>query len=258
MGSGAYYSTGWKYALTGLNASLADIGQGSFTFYRAGSGTAGNNITWSPTLQLNSNGRVLVGTTTDNGSLFQVNGSTSLLGTTALHDNQLRVRAMGDPNHAIVYNGTINGPLSYGYYGSGLGYTAGGSANIVLMTYSSNVLIGYTTDQGYRLAVNGQVIASAYFESSDAKLKNINKSYDSNNFGTYEFTWKDERDNKNHWGYVAQEVETYLPDAVSVGGDGFLAVDYNQAHTYKIAKVEDEVALLKKRVAELEEQLNLK
>jgi hypothetical protein len=215
-------------------------------------GTAG-----STRISIETNGNVLIGTTTDNGSKFQVNGTTSLLGTTALHDNLLRVRAMSDANHAIVYNGTINGPLSYGYWGSGLGYTEGGSANITLMTYQDQVLIGYTTPQGYKLAVNGQVIASAYFESSDAKLKNINKSYDSSNFGTYEFTWKDKRDNKNHWGYVAQEVETYLPDAVSIGGDGFLAVDYNQAHTYKIAKVEDEVTLLKKRVAELEQQLNL-
>ena len=255
-----------------LNATSAAGGAGSIQFYNQGSQkfnlttTATNNdfalynnggtnsfnlyIPWA-------SGNVLIGTITDNGSKLQVNGTTSLLGTTALHDNLLRVRTMSDPNHAIVYNGTINGPLSYGYYGSGLGYTAGGSANITLMTYSDQVLIGYTTPQGYKLAVNGQVIASAYFESSDAKLKNVNKSYDSNNFGTYEFTWKDKRDEKNHWGYIAQEVETYLPDAVSIGGDGFLAVDYNQAHTYKIAKVEDEVTLLKKRVEELEQQLNL-
>ncbi len=206
---------------------------------------------------IKGNGNVLINTETDNGSKLQVNGTTSFLGTVALYDNLLRVRAMSDPNHAIVYNGTINGPLSYGYYGSGLGYTLGGSANITLMTYQNNVLIGYTSDQGHRLAVNGSILATSFFESSDAKLKNINKSYDSNNFGTYEFTWKDKRDKRNHWGYVAQEVETYIPDAVSISGDGFLTVDYNQAHTFKIAKVEDEVTLLKKRVAELEAQLNL-
>ena len=208
-------------------------------------------------MRITVGGNVLIATTTDNGSKFQVNGSSSFLGTVALHDNLLRVRAMSDPNHAIVYNGTINGPLSYGYFGSGLGYTEGGSANITLMTYRGNAMVGYTSDQGHRLAVNGSVLATGFFESSDLELKKISKKYDSNDFGAIEFNWLDERDTKNHWGYIAQDVQNFLPDAVVKNNDGFLAVDYNQAHTYKIAKVEYEITTLKKRVAELEAQLNL-
>ena len=68
---------------------------------------------------------------------------------------------------------------------------------------------------------------------------------------------KDKRDEKNHYGYIAQEVAKFIPDAVMLGNDGLLSVDYNQAHTFKIAKVEDEVTSLKRRVEELEAQLNL-
>jgi len=108
------------------------------------------------------------------------------------------------------------------------------------------------------LNVNGQVIASAYFESSDKTLKDITFNQDSNTFGAIQFNWKDNRDAKNHWGYVAQDVMNFLPDAVLKGNDGLLSVDYNQAHTFKIAIIEDEVTILKKRVAELESQLNLR
>jgi hypothetical protein len=125
-----------------------------------------------------------------------------------------------------------------------------------LQPFGGNALIGTTSDNGYRLQVSGSISATSFFETSDLRLKNITKKYDSEEFGAIEFGWIDGRDSKNHWGYVAQEVQKYLPDAIHLGNDGFLAVDYNQAHTFKIAKVEDEVTLLKKRVAELESQLN--
>jgi hypothetical protein len=43
----------------------------------------------------------------------------------------------------------------------------------------------------------------------------------------------------------------YIPDAINVNEDGHLTLDYNQAHTYKIAMLEN-------RVAELEKQLKNK
>ena len=95
--------------------------------------------------RITSGGNVLIGTTTSTGAKLEVNGGITVAGTSALADNQLRIRSIGDANHAILYNGTINGPLSYGYLGSGLGWTEGGSAQIALMNVRGNVLIGTTT-----------------------------------------------------------------------------------------------------------------
>jgi hypothetical protein len=120
------------------------------------------------------------------------------------------------------------------------------------ITSAGEVWIGYTADQGaYLLQVNGSVYASSYFESSDIRLKNVVSSHESENFGAIEYNWKDGRDAKLHWGYSAQAVQKYLPDAVNENKDGFLTLDYTQAHTYKIM-------MLEKEVKELKEQLKQK
>lgn len=201
-------------------------------------------------LRIVNGGNLLIGTTTDNGSKFQVNGTSSFLSTVALHDNQLRVRSMGDPNHAIVFNGTINGPLSYGYFGAGLGYTEGGAANITLMTYRGNVMIGYTSDQGHKLAVNGSVLATSFFESSDFRLKTL-MEHNPIVAGIENLQAKlYEKNGKIELGYFAQDAELIMPYAVTKNADGFLNLSYREVHTAKIARLEQ-------RVAELEKQLNV-
>jgi hypothetical protein len=94
------------------------------------------------------------------------------------------------------------------------------------------------------------IYADSFFQNSDSRLKDIITAIPSNNVETVAFTWKDEeRDNKTHWGYIAQEVQSVLPDAVEEKQDGFLVVDYTQVHSWKIAQLE-------KRIAELEAKLN--
>jgi hypothetical protein len=124
------------------------------------------------------------------------------------------------------------------------------------ITAAGEIWMGYTADQGaYLLQVNGAVYASSYFESSDIRLKNVVSSYESENFGAIEYNWKDGRDAKLHWGYSAQAVQKYLPDAVNENSDGFLTLDYTQAHTYKIMKLEEKNRMLEEEIAKLKEQI---
>jgi hypothetical protein len=111
------------------------------------------------------------------------------------------------------------------------------------------VWINYTTDQGsYQLQVNGSIYATSFFESSDARLKNILSTKSSDNFSAIEFNWIDGRDSKKHWGYAAQDVLKFIPDAVEVNNDGMMTVNYNEAHTWKIAQLEEEIRQLKSKL----------
>ena len=117
------------------------------------------------------------------------------------------------------------------------------------ITSGGEVWMGYTTDQGaYLLQVNGSVYAASYFESSDKRLKNILTTSQSNNFGAISFNWKDGRDNKTHWGYSAQDVLKFIPDAIETNKDGMMSVNYNEAHTWKIAQLEQEIKELKAKM----------
>jgi uncharacterized protein YaiE (UPF0345 family) len=119
-------------------------------------------------MRITSGGNVLIGNPgSDNGAKLQVNGGITVAGTSALADNELRIRGLGDANHAIVNNATINGPLSYGYLGSGLGWTEGSSPSIALMNVRGNVLIGTTSNGSSKLRIVGLPTSSAGLSSGD-------------------------------------------------------------------------------------------
>ncbi|MFY7886573.1 MAG: hypothetical protein ACOVOV_17200, partial [Dolichospermum sp.] len=117
------------------------------------------------------------------------------------------------------------------------------------ITSGGELLINTTTDSGaYYLQVNGSVYATAYYESSDIRLKNILSTKASDNFSAIEFNWKDGRDDKKHWGYAAQDVLKFIPDAIEINNDGMMTVNYNEAHTWKIAMLEERIKFLESKL----------
>jgi len=99
------------------------------------------------------------------------------------------------------------------------------------------------------------VTATAFYESSDSRLKQI-ISDDYKALGVeYIKARLYIKDGKEEIGYFAQDFESILPSAVSKNDAGFLSLSYTQVHTAKIAIIEDEVTILKNRVSELEYKL---
>jgi hypothetical protein len=156
-----------------------------------------------------SNGRVLIGTQTDNGSLFRIFGPNGL--GTFFH-------AQNDGATGAIFE-RIGNTFPFNQY-----------------TFANgNVLVG------------GSVTATSFFESSDATLKTLveddyqAKGIDSVVAKLYI------KNGKQELGYFAQDLEGILPSAVSKGSDGLLNLSYREVHTAKIAYLEEEIRQIKKR-----------
>jgi hypothetical protein len=210
-------------------------------------------------MRITSTGKVLIGTTTPDSYLLDVNG-TGRFSSTLEANSTIKVTSASTTGTNINIVNTSSGGYNWNIFSEGSDAIKGPVGSLIfrdsnngvsrmLITSGGEMWLGYTTDQGaYLLQVNGSVLASAYYESSDIRLKNILTTSQSNNFGAISFNWKDARDNKTHWGYSAQDVLKFIPDAIETNKDGMMTVNYNEAHTWKIAQLEQEIKELKAKM----------
>jgi len=95
---------------------------------------------------------------------------------------------------------------------------------------------------GTSAVFSSSVTASAFYQTSDFRLKNII----SQDGDVIRFTWKDIRDKLVHIGYVAQQIQNHYPDQVKEDNDGFLSVNYIEVLVAKIELLENRIKQLEK------------
>jgi hypothetical protein len=106
-------------------------------------------------------------------------------------------------------------------------------------------------DMSGNQTVAGSSTATSFFESSDSRLKTlINESAEVLGIENLQAKLY-EKNGKVELGYFAQDAQELMPYSVNENAEGYLNLSYREVHTAKIARLE-------KRVAELEQQLNLK
>jgi hypothetical protein len=136
-------------------------------------------------------------------------------------------------------------------------YNGGNYGEIMRLAGATrNVLIGTTTDAGYKLYVSGTVGSTGgFFDLSDNRLKTLisdnHKVKGIENVSAKLYI----KNGKQELGYYAQDLKEILPSAVIEGNDGFLSLSYSQVHTAKISVIESEIDILKNKVSELEFKL---
>jgi hypothetical protein len=200
-----------------------------------------------------------IGKTTQSGS-----ARLSVLGTSVAADFATNQTGAGSGLCAYFVNNASTGYSSFIYIGSAPGTDwkigknisnpTGATYNFEIVD-SSNFLRMQILQATGAVIFSNSVTGTAFYESSDKRLKNLIKD-DYKALGIESVKARLYiKDGKEEIGYFAQDLQSILPSAVSINDAGFLSLAYNQVHTAKIAIIEDEVTILKRRVAELESKL---
>jgi hypothetical protein len=212
-GANNYYGTGtFRYKLSSKEATRYQQNQGVHSWYTAPSGTAGNAITFTQAMTLDAGGNLLVGTT--NSSITAGVGSKFIPGVVGL-----------------VKSETTNSTSNYHMYSTGAG-----------------AFRFYVGDGGTIFATSTSISAI-----SDVSLKENVRDLETGldevmALRPRRFDWKN-GDGENVAGFIAQEVETVLPDLV-------YDYQYTADETKKSLKMGDILPTLVKAIQELKAEVD--
>jgi hypothetical protein len=279
LGANAYYNgTNWIYKVSSNYANRYELnsgGAGAHAWFNAGTGTAGNAITFTQAMTLDASGRLGIGNTSpserlsvgsvsDASNFLRINSSTvqTVFGSDANGgyvgtDNSYALRlftnnterARIDSSGRFLVGTTSAYPSGSGLTMSTTGYWAshatGTSSGTQYVGFDyAGVTIGSITQSG--------TTAVLYNVTSDQRLKeNI---VDAPEFGSVidsikvrSYDWKADG-NHQRAGFIAQELVTVAPEAVHqpADQDEMMAVDYSKL----VPMLVKEIQSLRKRLAD--------
>jgi hypothetical protein len=222
-GNAFFNGTNWIYKATS-SAALQETGSG-FVWKIATSGTAGNAISFTQAMTLDSGGRLLVGTTSQliNESSMSVSSS----GNTAT----FKTTGGAGTNPLLVWNSGTSGTRDFISFGTGSSFTVVGSIN------TNGSTTAYNTSSDYRLKNTIAPMTGAL--AKVAALKPC--------------TYKWNADGSDGEGFIAHELAEVVPDAVTGAKD---AVDADGKPVYQGIDTSFLVATVVAALQELKAELD--
>ena len=291
-----YYSTNYKYKISSVGSTLYEMTNGSFKWWNAPSGTAGNAISFTQAMTLNASGQLGIGFTSPDqplafadslGTKIQFNGSNAngyqvglasavasgdammkfTAGETASGEfgfyNTTNLRMLIDPSGNLLVgqtswsfsnNGTqiaANGRI-YNTSNTDYNFELAGSTTARMRFYSSAGGSGTTVGT---ITVSGS--ATTYATSSDYRLKE-NVAPMTGALATVAalkpVTYKWKADGSDGQGFIAHELQSIVPDAVTGAKN---AVDADGKPQYQGVDTSFLVATLTAAIQELTARLEV-
>jgi hypothetical protein len=228
-------------------------GTGTFSMNRLSGSTVGDSsVTLGKVCTASGNFSIAEGgSSTASGTASHAEGDSSTASGYAAHSEGIASTASGQASHAEGRYTTANhrsqhvfGEYNVADPSSSAASQRGNYVEIVGKGTSTTPANARTLDWS-----GNETIAGSLTQSSDANLKNVSSEPipDVSGIKAVRFTWKEDanRDEAEHVGYLAQDVEKVLPFLVKEDAEGHKALDYI---AFLVAKVDS----LEKRIAELE------
>jgi hypothetical protein len=215
LGSNFYYNgTDNKYIATGTATAYGQI-NGSHNWFTVASGTAGDTVNFTQAMTLTASGNLGIGTPTP-ASKLNVLGA----GTTAISISNSNPGTNGSPEltqlnflgfqqenrariEAIDIAGSANGS-QLRFYNANLSNTL---AENMRIAQSGNVLIGTTTDAGYKLDVNGTARVGVLTATLGQFSQTISTTSNAESSGSINFLYATNA-NSRTW-RLANDVDAY-------------------------------------------------
>ena len=196
-------------------------------------------------MRLLNNGNLLIGTTTDNGYKLYVDGGSSsgMAFYSTSPGNQFKIAGSAA---AMTFSNTISAPSMGGSLGVAtsagdfLSGTAAGDT-IFINQFSGKRLYAVSYSGGVYLSSG----ATSWTANSDIRLKNINSHIENaveklSTLQTINFSYKDDKTNKQNLGLIAQEVEKIFPELIDKNGDGMLGGRYTELVPVLIKAIQEQ------------------
>ena len=181
-------SGNWTYT-TSAAASLYEQFGGNHTWYTAASGTAGNTVTFTDRMRIDSSGSVLVNATAQlAGEKFNVSAGGSTINTAYFN-----FTTTDDRGNVILKHARATGATT----GQQIAFLNSSGTNVGAVN-STTSATSYATSSDYRLKENVQPMVGAL--DKVAQLKPVT------------YTWK--IDGSDGQGFIAHELQAVVPDAV--------------------------------------------
>ena len=179
------------------------------------------------------------------GSTLSVSGATTMSNATLTGDLRLK--------DSTNYGRTI-------YFGDGSYCYLKEASDDVLTIYANAGIKLNTISTSYNVSINTNLLVSGGITMySQRSLKNIQDDRGLS-LGELEaikpirYTWKDNRDNRLHFGGIADDIQQVLPEVVYKTNDGVLTMDYGNAAFAIASSLIKPVVDHEKRIAMLEEE----